>query len=371
MYTKSGESRCVDVATGKTLWRYVVPNAACAPQSATAAGLLVAVRPRRGADQTGEGYHILEPSTGAVRRRLSCEARSGVVPIEDLLLGADIAVEAVSAKDGATVWRREEPEQLGSVPYQFALGGDCVVYGRRNGDVVCVAARTGQERWQTTVRDLMWDGPADPKPGCVFGEIAILGDRAILNVSRHHLVCLSLKSGGRLWHHEGFVDQGCLVGHEYITAPRGVIDVRTGDHLRLPTPQKVFAEDARKLMIGAGTICATEKHVFHATWSGYIWAWERSTGDVVWCERPPGATGAFNSGQTFAICDGRLYYADANWTVYCYESGTDPAPEKVSPMGRLGKGKPARAKGKRGTESTGLPPRRAADGKTRKGAMKA
>lgn len=124
-------------------------------------------------------------------------------------------------------------------------------------------------------------------------------------------------------------------------------------------------------MVAAGTICGTATHIFEATWSGYIWAWERSTGDVVWCERPPGATGALNSGQTFAIYDRRLYYADSNWTVYCYESGTDPALEKVLPVGRLGKGKPARAKGKRGTESTGHPPRRVAGGKKRKGAMKA
>jgi len=261
-----------------------------------------------------------------------------LVVVDDLILGADSAIEAISARDGATVWKREEPE-LGWAPYQFALAGDALVFGRRNGDVVSIQARSGRERWTTTVRDLMWDGPGDLKPGCVFGEIAIFEDRAILNVSRHHLLCLSLNDGRRLWHQEGLVDQGCLVGHDYITAPRGVIDVRTGKRLALPVPRRGFDETAQKLMVGSGTICATEAHVFHATWSGYIWAWQRSTGDVVWCERPPGSTGALNSGTTFAIHDDRLYYVDSNWTVYCYEPGEQPPPRRAAPSKKASSGR--------------------------------
>lgn len=370
LFTKSGESRCTDVATGRTLWRYSIPNAVCAPELATREGLFVAVR-NRGADKAGDGYHVLNPSTGSVIRRLSCKARSGLVPIADLLVGADVAIEAVSAEDGATAWRREEPE-LGWAPYQFAIARKDLVFGRRNGDVVALDARSGQERWTTTVRDLSWDGPGDPKPGCVFGDITTFEDSVILNVSRYHLVCLSLRDGRRLWHQEGFVDQGCLVGHEYVTAPRGVIDVRTGERLPLPTPRKGFTEAARKFMVGSGTICATETHVFQATRSGYIWAWERSTGDVVWCERPPGALGAFNSGKTFAIHDGRLYYADSNWTVYCFEGGgrqesasEGPTLKKVVAKGetvgaiRMGRGKPSRSQPRKTVDLKAKKPRKA------------
>ena len=79
-------------------------------------------------------------------------------------------------------------------------------------------------------------------------------------------------------------------------------------------------------MVGKGSFCVSATHRLCGTASGYLFAWELATSEPVWYAYPEGATGAFGWGVSLMIRDGRLYYADTNGWVYCYEEvlPTDP-----------------------------------------------
>mgnify|MGYP000207779573 CR=1 FL=1 len=334
-FTRGADCLCLDVVSGMLIWRYSIKGFFCAPELVVGDRVYVALR-GRGTDQSRDGYHVIDIASGERRSSMACTPRSGVVFFEGLIVGADAAIEAIDAKSGATVWVRPEAG-LGLFPYYFTHIEDRLVFGRENGDVVCIATRTGKQLWKTTVKELVWDAPHDPKPGVVHGPIFGCSDRLVVNVSRHHLVCLSLKSGRRLWHHEGFVSEGCLSDKKLVTRLNQIFDLETGKQLPWPDRQTAIPLRLDKKFLLKGRPIVSSTHRFDATWSGYLSGWDLRTGDVTWIARPEFAIGALDTGETFAIRNGRLYYADSNWSVYCFEeeAPTDPVlARQRAPAGR-------------------------------------
>jgi hypothetical protein len=139
-------------------------------------------------------------------------------------------------------------------------------------------------------------------------------------------VCVSLENGERLWSREGCVDQMCQVDDRLFTAPYHVFDPKTGRQIEIPKAHGRFPERLQRYMVGKGSFCVSATHRLCGTASGYLFAWELATSEPVWYAYPEGATGAFGWGVSLMIRDGRLYYADTNGWVYCYEevSPTDP-----------------------------------------------
>jgi len=68
----------------------------------------------------------------------------------------------------------------------------------------------------------------------------------------------------------------------------------------------------------------SETHLFAGTSAGYLAAWERDSGRPVWQLRPKGAVRAAGGGRPLIGANGRLYYADMSYRIFCLEQDVGP-----------------------------------------------
>jgi len=124
----------------------------------------------------------------------------------------------------------------------------------------------------------------------------------------------------------GRTDDGYLYdGRYYVNSGLGtyhVLDPLTGRELlsadlRATLPKKLDG------LVPHGSMLISDTHAYIGTIEGYIVAFERETGAYSWHHRPRGGTGM---GSYLMSANGRLYYTDMSFRLYCLEeeNPTDP-----------------------------------------------
>lgn len=311
-------------STGLALWEYTRP---ATPQ--LIAGDFVLAWPR--ADEA----ELLDLSTGAVTGVMRCPVPSETAVVDDRLLvtayegDGCYSVCCASISRGQVLWAQALP--LGTTIRGTFCASDVAVFvGESTGAVVALSILDGRELWRHGVADLTWRDPTfGNRQGEPEGVLTTHEDIVILRVQHGHVVGLSAQDGRRVWawrHAQARTDDGYLYdGRYYINSGLGtyhILDPLSGTELlsadlRATLPKKLQGLSPH------GPMLVSETHTFIGTIEGYILAFERDTGRYVWHHRPKGGTGM---GSYLMSVNGRLYYTDMSFRLYCLEEKepTDP-----------------------------------------------
>lgn len=228
---------------------------------------------------------------------------------------------------GGVLWKRPWETEFPPSACIFAATEREVVYGLDSGDVVCVSSANGEETWRHSVSDLPWFSTVDTK--CYpTGTLTVYKDRVIVQARGRFVVGLDLKTGKRVWTYKsrGFVDCALLDGRCYVVGfPYAVLEPTNGQpHLEAELERPKEIPGAQGGINGPAAV--SETHVYCATHFGPIIAWERETGRLAGLIKGKGACGSATIAKYLLIKNGRLYYADASLSVFCFEevNPTDP-----------------------------------------------
>lgn len=244
--------------------------------------------------------------------------------------GEGLSIYRASLASRSVTWQHDRPFGSESVCGIFCISGSTVVLGVSGGVVRALSILDGQEVWRHAVTDLVWHDPTfGDRHGEPEGIFTFCDDLVIVRVQHGHVVALSARDGSRVWawsHGRARTDDGYLYnGRYYVNSGLGtyhVLDPRTGKvlltaNLRATLPSKLQGLSPH------GPMLVSETHTFIGTIEGYIVAFERDTGRYVWHHRPKGGTGM---GSYLMSANGRLYYTDMSFRLYCLEERepTDP-----------------------------------------------
>jgi outer membrane protein assembly factor BamB len=221
------------------------------------------------------------------------------------------SVTVGSWSQARVIWKKDFGDDYRNEAMRAGWTGDRLIWGQRNGAVVCVALATGEKIWEISVADLYKDKVARD-PGYVMTDFFFFGDLAVFSTMGHTLG-ISLKTGRTVWRTPmQDVLRGYLGDRIYATRA-GTLDPYTGKYEfgpRLESPpgfnwkRAGFLEDVQ-----------TSTHVFGAANNGSVHAWDRMTGKHVWGMKLKGAKGGYG----LKIAYGRLYYVSATQQTYCFE----------------------------------------------------
>lgn len=235
--------------------------------------------------------------------------------------------------EGETRWRFH-PAPNTRIRGVFCGSGGAAFLGLDDSSVLSVSVRDGQLIWRASVSDLEWNDPTfGARPGVPEGILTLSRnpglDVLIVRVQHGHVVGLSSRDGRRAWVwrcRRGRTDDGYLYdGRYYVNSGLGtyhVLDPLTGRELlsadlRATLPKKLDG------LVPHGSMLISDTHAYIGTIEGYIVAFERETGAYSWHHRPRGGTGM---GSYLMSANGRLYYTDMSFRLYCLEeeNPTDP-----------------------------------------------
>lgn len=317
VHSRQGAVQALSEGTGEVAWSFRPPGrgGSAAPGLVVNDWLLATLGPK-------ERYGLLALDSGRLIKEIGWR-HQGRLKFEEGLIFCDGSSDLCARVpwEVKPLWQIE----LGQEPSQwtagdFAVASGRLVYGLKEGPVVCVDARTGQELWRTSIADLTTGGVNEvERPGEVRGPIAVEGDVVIVKSYPQHVVGISLKTGKRLWTHVGFPMAGLYRGRYYVSA--GWLHPQTGRLTRRKALQ--WPKDVDNGTWGGFLI--SETHIFVASLLGEIVAWDRETGKHAWHAQAPGANGQIAS-EPLVGANGRLYYVDQNQRLYCFEevNPTDP-----------------------------------------------
>jgi outer membrane protein assembly factor BamB len=216
-----------------------------------------------------------------------------------------------------------------------------VVVAQDDGAVIAFSLVTGEEMWRHSLADLSLQLPSGTRPGSADGLLAIWDDKVVMTVSSTYVLALSLGDGSRCWEWRsesaGLFRTGYLYDGRYYTLDSlggyAVVDAATGKlvlAVRLQVPAKTGVASVSL------PILASETHFFTGSRQGPIVAFERDTGKFVWAGMPRRGSGTEAFSLEFATANGRLYYADMGFRLWCMEEVTpsDPGRQVKRKSGR-------------------------------------
>lgn len=318
----------LDEKTGHTVWSFKPPGRGSTALGEAVLGdsVLVALGQR---ERMGQ----IRLKDGSLKRELPWRHQ----------VRLKVAGETIFAEDATGFWagrvEREKPiwrHQVSREPHgwaagEFAVGQGRLVYGLKEGPVVCVDARTGREVWRSSIADLTSRGlSAIDRPGEVSGPIFVHEDVVIVASFPRHIVGLSLASGKRLWTFVGDNGMAQLYGGRFYVSA-GWLSCRTGrltKRGKLQWPEEL----QRKGVYTRGGWLISDTHLFVGTTHGYIVALERGSGTCAWYTRPDGAIGQIQS-EGIVGSNGTLYYVDQSKRLFCFQEAKH---ESVRGAGRSG-----------------------------------
>jgi len=287
--------------------------------------------------------HLVSQRTGRVEGVVTGPGAQDAVAQGRLLIaraleGGSEVVYAANLETRQTLWQYpmlEERRVLGL----FAAGEDCVVLGtdhldvaRGDGCVVGLSCESGRELWRHSVADLTWQDVQAVRPGHPQGALVICGDTVIVEVVKHYIVALSLQDGRRLWTWhlpETAIWQGYLYGDRYYViggfGSYHVLDPSTGRLIFETDLRKTLPKSLRDVNPHA-PLLISETHAFTGSLGPHVLAFDRETGQYAWSHAPEGAGSTAFSGAYFMSVNGRFYYADMSFRMYCLEEETPTDP---------------------------------------------
>lgn len=279
---------------------------------------------------------FLSCETGLVAEVIDCPAPVHVDVVGDRLVGNTYEQDRggyLFARPLSAGLEWEHPISDGVfMTSMFAAGDDRMIVGTDDGSLACLSISSGEQFWSANVRDLAWDDLGTKRSGYAQGVLVLHAEVVIVEVLKHYVVALSLKDGRRVWTWrvpEGTVWQGYLYGDQYhVLGGLGsyyVLDPVTGEqlfeaNLRKTLPKKLSQDTPQAPLL------MSETHIWTGALGPHVFAFDRKTGEYAWHYSPKGGGSTMFNGAYFMSVNGRLYYGDMAFRMYCLEeeNPTDP-----------------------------------------------
>lgn len=320
-----------ETSTGKVDWTYRVPRRNTGPRFIAGAALAVGVVLPRGKDGKRR-IDFLDPETGERIRSVDRGERGNMEVVGDLVVaGAMSDLECWAHKTGEGLWSIDFGSELQNwmLDQPFYVDTEVVVIGMQGGRVRCIRTKTAEPVWETSVAEFR----IGVHPGTVSGQMERFGRVLVIPVY-HHTVGISLDSGERLWSIERRLLHGrprcgdrlfMELAHGW-----GWLDPQNGTFHSLPR----LESPPGFLRFYGGSWLISSTHYFQTLW-GWIDAWDRDTGKLVWSGQATGGEG-YLSHSPMTVADGRLYYRDSTYHTYCFEEvePSDPVLKAERAIGR-------------------------------------
>jgi hypothetical protein len=271
-------------------------------------------------------------------RRLEGNPAAATIAVDELILGSDVVeVGAWDSKSGKQMWewvpdpRLVETGSGNSVRTNLCSDGERVYFGMRDGTIRALRVTDGEEVWRTVLvqsptpdEDREFQRWASEPTGS--GSVR---DGVLYFHASDRAVALDATSGRHIWEAKAYCTVAqlhldsyhCLgVGGEY-----EILDARTG--------RRTFKKDLKSVTPSSfhngglptyRPMIVSDTHMFCGYGIGYLLAFERTTGKLVWHTRAKPAL-SFHQENYFQIVNGRLYTGDYG-TMRIYEevNPTDP-----------------------------------------------
>ncbi|MEO8499981.1 MAG: PQQ-binding-like beta-propeller repeat protein [Vicinamibacteria bacterium] len=282
-----------------------------------------------------QSVDFLDTETGACIRSVSRELGGAnlVVVGDHVVSGFVNELECWEAATGGRLWHLDfgRDHRAWLLDQPFYADSDVVVFGMEGGGVRCIRTATAEPVWETSVAEFR----IGEHPGTVGGQMERFSSVLVIPMF-DHTVGISVDTGKRLW----ALDRAPLPGRprcgdrfflSWKSDWGGWINPQSGcfhPSSRLETPTGF----ERSPLVGSWLVSST--HFFKAQW-GWIDAWDRETGKLVWSGEAKGGKGHV-SHSPMTVADGRLYYRDSTYHTYCFEEvePSDPALKAERASGR-------------------------------------
>jgi outer membrane protein assembly factor BamB len=290
---------------------------------------------------SADHLEVLECQTGRSRRGIVVPAPAIGTSLvyEGLLLGERLnCICAFDEKSGASLWeyspgQNERPTGLYCIADEtLILGSRHRRLSERSAEVVSVALKTGSEVWRADISDLSWREEGKERSGAVQGNVSRWKDIVIAVVEKHYVLALRIRDGKRVWAWqlpEMAIWQGYLYGDQYCViggfGSYHVLDAATGRVL-LERDLRETLPKTLKLSTPHAPILVSETHLFTGSLGACVMAFDRKTGEYSWSHAANGGGSTSFGGAYFMSVNGRLYYGDMAFRMYCLEeeNPTDP-----------------------------------------------
>jgi len=299
-----------DSHTGEELWKFRPRGVGAGAESAR--GDDVFLYTDRDLDDTKPGNRAslsrADERTGRIKSKIPFRGEIfGDYVISNVI--SSIAVGSWS--QGGVIWSKNVSDDYQTSVMRAGWTGDRLIWGQRNGAVVCVALATGEKIWEISVADLYKDKVVRD-PGCVMTDFFFFGDLVVFSTMGHSLG-ISLDTGRTVWRTPRNIALLGYLGDRIHGTGTGSLDPCTGDFDLGPGLERPTV--ARKRPWGFLKDAQSSTHVFSCANSGSVHAWDRKTGKHVWWMELKGAKGGYG----LKIAYGRLYYVSATQQTYCLE----------------------------------------------------
>jgi outer membrane protein assembly factor BamB/tRNA A-37 threonylcarbamoyl transferase component Bud32 len=263
----------LDAATGKPLWRRVVPGA-LGPQLALARDAVVIA--------STNGLQALHPGTGeplwsanpAPSFELPVAAAGDAVYAGFTTQSAGTAVTAgvtaLKATTGGRLWTYQLPFFLDDETTGLAVSGDVVYVTTESGGMAALDTVTGRQLWAVTI------GYPNLGPPVVTDGIIYVSPEVIIN-GETGIYAVRAASGAVLWHR-------ALSGGAYMAAvAEGVVFVPVSGGLA--ALNGASGEAIWRVQVDGGVHlppAAAGNVVYSASTTGVLDAWQATTGNKIW-----------------------------------------------------------------------------------------
>ncbi len=311
-----------------------------------AATLETKARARRFSPAFVDGYDVYgwgedAPRSKGLVRFLLLDSRyvSRTISIGDRVVGGGVVeVRAWDIVSRRVAWEWTCDVQGGDrgnmLRTNLCSDGELVYFGLRDRTIRALSVETGEEAWRTTmVKDPEpFKGP-DWTRDSYWSNLEPRGNGAVANglVYFHagYVVALDSKTGQHVWQTKVGANYGQLHGDGYhalrLSGEYEVLDARTGRRRFKTVLSKEVPSTFQSGGGGVfGPMVVSDTHIFCGWGVGYLLAFERKTGKLVWHHRATPAL-SFHQDNYFQIANGRLYTGDYG-TMRIYEevNATDP-----------------------------------------------
>lgn len=334
-FLSSASDSCLalDTSTGRQVWEYRSPlkDRGTGPLFLTDRELAVYLNalPRKG---NAQGIDFLSVASGERLRNVKRGSQLYMEVINGFVVSGSVTgLECWVIETGERIWHRESGRHMDAwlLDRPFYADPEVVVFATEGGGVRCIRTKTAEQVWETSVADLR----IGEHPDVVGGQMERFG-RVLAIPMFGQTVGISIETGERLW----AIDRRVLPGRPRcgdrlfmgLTDGWGWLDPQTGKFHSLPR----LENPPGFLRFYGGGWLVSSTHYFQALW-GWIDAWDRDSGKLVWSGQATGGEG-YLSHSPMTVADGRLYYRDSTYHTYCFEEmePSDPVLKAERASGR-------------------------------------
>lgn len=299
-----------DSHTGEELWKFRPRGVGAGAESAR--GDDVFLYTDRDLDDTKPGNRAslsrADERTGRIKSKIPFR---GEIFGEYVISNVISSIAVGSWSQGGVIWSKNVSDDYQTSVMRAGWTGDRLIWGQRNGAVVCVVLATGEKVWEISVADLYKDKVARD-PGCVMTDFFFFGDLVVFSTMGHSLG-ISLDTGRTAWRTPQNITLLGYLGNRIHGTHAGTLDPYTGKYDLGPPLESPPGLNRERF--GFLKHLPTSTHVFGAANNGSVHAWDRITGKHVWGMKLKGAKGGYG----LKIAYGRLYYVSATQQTYCLE----------------------------------------------------